>query len=226
MRRSLLWLGLVFSAAYCLVMWWTVGDRFGSLKTMDLNSVGDFLAGAFSPLAFLWLVLGFIQQGFELRVSSDALRLQAKELKESVAQQAELALATKMSLKNQAVTFEPVFQVKFAGLSDEFDQGKWVEASSFELHNVGAPCEQVKARIMGDNGVEEFCYSFPIIKRDGAVGFQVSGMRNYEVAKLRVNYSRFDATEGVQFFDLTPASNPDDPSEWVVMVEKMKSPTL
>lgn len=39
------------------------------------------MAGAFSPLAFAWLVLGFIQQGVELRQNSAALILQAEELK-------------------------------------------------------------------------------------------------------------------------------------------------
>jgi hypothetical protein len=48
---------------------------------MPANEVGDFLAGAFSPLAFAWLVLGFIQQGIELRQNSAALLLQAEELK-------------------------------------------------------------------------------------------------------------------------------------------------
>lgn len=48
---------------------------------MPANEVGDFLAGAFSPLAFAWLVLGFIQQGIELRQNSAALILQAEELK-------------------------------------------------------------------------------------------------------------------------------------------------
>ena len=32
------------------------------------NELGDFLAGTFAPVAFLWLVLGFFQQGAELRL--------------------------------------------------------------------------------------------------------------------------------------------------------------
>ncbi|WHP04755.1 hypothetical protein QLH32_11895 [Acinetobacter corruptisaponis] len=61
---------------------------------MALNEVGDFLAGAFSPIAFLFLYLGYRQnsealriQAEELRQSTEALQLQVAEMKESVEQQ-------------------------------------------------------------------------------------------------------------------------------------------
>jgi len=61
---------------------------------MDLNEWGDFMAGMFAPLAFLWLVLGYMQQGEELKQNTEALlqqeealRLQVEELRQSVEQQ-------------------------------------------------------------------------------------------------------------------------------------------
>ncbi|GJM12889.1 MAG: hypothetical protein DHS20C12_12920 [Pseudohongiella sp.] len=62
---------------------------------MPLNEVGDFLAGVFGPLAIFWLILGFIQQGKELQQSTQALELQAKELKDSVEQQRDLVGITR-----------------------------------------------------------------------------------------------------------------------------------
>ncbi|WP_093359949.1 hypothetical protein [Tropicimonas isoalkanivorans] len=50
------------------------------LKSIELNELGDFLAGIFGPLAIFWLVLGFFQQRKELKNSAEALRLQAREL--------------------------------------------------------------------------------------------------------------------------------------------------
>lgn len=58
--------------------------RWQELKALPLNALGDMLAGVFAPLAFLWLVLGYRQQGEELR-------LQAAELKASVEAQRQLA---------------------------------------------------------------------------------------------------------------------------------------
>lgn len=66
-------------------------------KPTTLNELGDFIAGAFAPLAFFWLVRGFYQQGQsldlqakELKASTDALNLQATELKNSVQEQKNL----------------------------------------------------------------------------------------------------------------------------------------
>jgi hypothetical protein len=59
------------------------------------NEWGDIFAGLFAPVAFLWLVLGFRQQGRELQLSTRALELQVAELKQSVEQQKELVGVTK-----------------------------------------------------------------------------------------------------------------------------------
>lgn len=67
---------------------------------MAFNEWGDFFAGASAPLAFLWLVIGYFQQGEELSQNTKALeqqekalKLQVDELKQSVAQQNKSALA-------------------------------------------------------------------------------------------------------------------------------------
>lgn len=77
------------------LIWFVIGAvllywKWSDLPAMKLNEIGDSLAGFFSPVAFLWLVYGYLQQGKELKLSSDALRLQADELRNSVEQQQEL----------------------------------------------------------------------------------------------------------------------------------------
>jgi hypothetical protein len=69
------------------------------LSAMTPNTWGDFFAGSFSPLAFLWLVLGYLQQGEELRLSTEALRLQADELKHSVEQQRALVEVSRQQVE-------------------------------------------------------------------------------------------------------------------------------
>ena len=55
-----------------------------SAREMDLNEWGDFLAGACAPLALLWLVIGYFQQGAELKLNTKALEAQQEELKRQV----------------------------------------------------------------------------------------------------------------------------------------------
>jgi hypothetical protein len=83
--------GILGTVIYLVIISATVAVKFEKFLALELNELGDFLAGAFGPIAFLWLVLGFLQQGRELRLSTDALQLQAAELKHSVEQQSIMA---------------------------------------------------------------------------------------------------------------------------------------
>lgn len=76
----------VYLVCVAVLVYW----KRATLPGLELNAIGDFLAGVFGPIAFLWLVLGYLQQGRELKLSSEALQLQAQELKNSVDQQKEM----------------------------------------------------------------------------------------------------------------------------------------
>ena len=48
--------------------------------------MGNFLEGAFAPLAFLWLVIGYFLQQKELEQNTEALRAQATEIQRTAEQ--------------------------------------------------------------------------------------------------------------------------------------------
>ncbi len=110
-RQLGLW-GGAFTVIYLVGLAWISWDRLPCLHTMPLNELGDFLAGAFGPLAILWLVLGFFQQGIELRQNSEALHLQATELKNSVQQQTEMVSTAKAQFDLDKVALERSMQDK------------------------------------------------------------------------------------------------------------------
>ncbi len=90
-RRRLPMIGLGLSAIYIVgvaLYLWVQGQNPADLR---LNELGDFLGGVSSPLAFLWLVLGFFQQSREIRLSNKALHLQAREMRRSVDEHRRLA---------------------------------------------------------------------------------------------------------------------------------------
>lgn len=79
--HSLYIVGGALTVIYLSVLAWYGTNRWTEIVGMSPNNLGDLLSGSFSPLAFAWLVLGFIQQGIELRQNSTALLLQAEELR-------------------------------------------------------------------------------------------------------------------------------------------------
>ncbi len=106
LRQHMVEIGTAITVAYLFAMFVLVCVRGSQVLTMPLNEVGDFLAGAFGPVAFLWLVLGFLQQGDELRQGTEALRLQATELRNSVEQQKVMAAAATQQIDAQKSALE------------------------------------------------------------------------------------------------------------------------
>lgn len=121
------WFGVILSLIYIGLIAYLQQDKLANILELDLNSFGDFLAGSLGPLGLFWLVLGFFQQGSELRNSIKALNLQTDELKQSVDQQEKLAKATNEQLQLQQEEFalttqeltkarQPRFIITYAGI--------------------------------------------------------------------------------------------------------------
>jgi len=88
--------GAVLSLSYlALVTWLRWPLHLETVRSMALNEFGDFLAGVVGPLVLVWLILGFLQQGEELKQNTEALKLQADELNASVVQHKAMVEATR-----------------------------------------------------------------------------------------------------------------------------------
>lgn len=99
--RQLSKLGLTLTILWLLFLAIMAFAGWEMLFKMEPNEFGDMLAGVFAPLAFLWLVLGFFQQGEELRASVAALELQGRELQNSVNQQRELVKVSREQMESE-----------------------------------------------------------------------------------------------------------------------------
>jgi|TARA_Y100000310_G_scaffold197650_2_gene197728 hypothetical protein len=82
------WLGLILTAGYLLLMVIYVSRTVGWSKfsTAPLDLLGSFLEGAFAPLAFLWLVIGYFLQKKELMQNTEAIRMQYVEMQKTAEQ--------------------------------------------------------------------------------------------------------------------------------------------
>ncbi|MCA3611947.1 MAG: hypothetical protein IOC55_06005 [Methylobacterium sp.] len=87
---EIVWRAQLVSVAWLLVMVGLVAWQFEKAKEISLPNWGDFFAGFFAPLAFLWLVVAVFIQRNELRAqikelsaSRVALETQIKEQKQT-----------------------------------------------------------------------------------------------------------------------------------------------
>ena len=153
--RILVFAGLAGTILYAVMLFCYLG-KWDSLFELEPEKFGSFLSGAVGPLALFWLVLGFFQQGSELKHSARALWLQSEELRNSVEQQKALVAVAREQIEHERSEREhaqreverlaqPIFGIQFnggqsAGDAREFD---------FLVANAGATCTNVRL-IEGD----------------------------------------------------------------------------
>ncbi|MBC3345391.1 hypothetical protein HU811_01925 [Pseudomonas sp. SWRI196] len=182
MSKKLEFWGVLCTVIYLLLIATTVLFKLDDFLKLELNALGDFLAGAFGPVAFLWLVLGFLQQGRELKLSSDALHLQAKELKNSVEQQQSIVRIATDQLMMSKSSLEPKFVLQYSSYLTEAGGVLF----SFNLSNVGHLTSQVK--LAWEKGEVE---NFPIFPHGETKEFMLrvpDPQKNFGIS-LFVSYS-------------------------------------
>jgi hypothetical protein len=195
MGRVLALIGVFSSVLYMALIWWLVGDRISTLKSISLNEVGDFLAGAFGPLAILWLVLGFFQQGIELRQGTKALNLQTDELRGTMEQQVEMVKAYNKNLENYERSLDPILSLE-RGHSQEIE-GEPHEV--FDIFNYGPYCDSIKVHISDGNKIVD--YDLEPLITGASRGFFLSD-DFCDIVHVSVRYLRSNKSEGLQSFTL------------------------
>ncbi|MFY3137985.1 hypothetical protein ACOTFF_15900 [Achromobacter xylosoxidans] len=147
MSKKLTWIGIAITAAYLVtaaLLGWGEWDKFSEMKP---NEVGDFLAGVVGPLALLWLILGYFQQGEELRNSAAALRLQAEELKASVRQQTELVSVTREQLSADRAALDAQYTPQLRLDVQRFTVFDDQTTIDFTLRNFGDVAQDVRIEL-------------------------------------------------------------------------------
>lgn len=146
---------LLFIASYNVFFFFSEGKNV----LLSANELGDFLAGAFAPLAFLFLYLGYKQnsesiriQTQELKASTEALVLQVAEMKESVEQQKELVTIQKQEAEAKHFSVRPHLIFKYPTIN-------------FSLRQNIAHTEDNETIYVNDEIYHELDISFTIINQ-------------------------------------------------------------
>lgn len=201
-NRSLEWWAAHLTALYVGGAVTIMGAKFDDLIALKLNEMGDLAAGVFGPLAFLWLVLGYVQQGRELKLSSKALRLQADELKASVEQQSIMAAAATRQLQAQQAAFELQVWRHEQEISPEFEVKSFVTlfrydglvTSCIRIMNRGHDVRFVSFNFDAVLGIEKPLF-FGDLKNgswSGDISFQYSAPKEMMIGRCFIEYLRAD----------------------------------
>lgn len=174
-----------------------------TLPTLELNAIGDFLAGVFGPIAFLWLVLGYLQQGRELKLSSEALQLQAAELKNSVDQQKEMVgiAGRQLEAELEKIVYEREQRMKalipkFKLIAGVPSAGPTLDVE-FKIENFGNLAENVKCII-----VDSEIFKVAALSAGRVHGFRSQLPRKDASYDFRLEYEYGDNIKAVEKFSL------------------------
>lgn len=157
--------GIFFTALY-LIFIAVISKIVGLDFPKSLNELGDALAGIFAPIAFFWLILGYIQQGKQLEQNTkaleqqeQALQLQIDEMKEGVNQQRKLIDLQKLQINQLNNSVEPLFifnnlEINCLGQGYEDDVIVGPDyALKFNLSNLGMEVRNLEIRNYKDKEV-------------------------------------------------------------------------
>lgn len=194
MKNNLGLIGFTITTFYLIFIYhFFLKNNHESLLQLDLNNLGDFLAGVFGPIAILWLVLGFFQQGKELKQNTAALELQAEELKKSVEAQNNISEANKLLLEleinkniNEKIKEEnkllPIFKIANISTPHDYDLSKDTDyfVIILKLLNVGEIASEVSLNPGNSKFLDEVidCYHHSI-PRNKTVEFKIA-FRKYK----------------------------------------------
>ncbi|ENX46660.1 MULTISPECIES: hypothetical protein [Acinetobacter] len=179
---------MIFTIVYLVVVFYFAIPDIDHMKTLKPNELGDFFAGFFSPLAFLWLVFGYYQQGEELKQNTLALNLQADELRNSVEQQIK---QFEISMQQFSI-FKEKEELEIARINQESLPSFQIWIRSFNqhsgyhvtIHNTGAKVKNVLVKyIRSDN--HEFNFEYQIFNSEHEESLI---MRTIELSKDEPNF--------------------------------------
>lgn len=208
------WIGYPLTGLYLLGLGAHLYVNGGNPLSLELNAMGDFLAGVFGPLAFLWLVLGYLQQGEELQQNTGALEKQERQLAHAAAEQHRLAEATLnlVELTRQQLqeererhaaerahhsdAIQPVFTLEGEYWEDHDDIVSWM----VKIHNAGRECTRLMIAQVSAGGTKTETDKVSLLSHNQEKQLEIHTSKSRGVGTFVVSYRDADGIDQMQGF--------------------------
>ncbi len=161
MKHIGIWVISGVSVLYIAIIFFLRGsDAWRLLTTGELNELGDFLAGFFTPLAFGWLIYGYFLQSSELSLQRKELELTREQLgKQTVLLQEQVTADYQHSIPHLSIR-----------IVNPHDWWEWV------VENNGGLAKDIKLLNLYENSEVEM--ELNSLARTQSFGFTVSQISN------------------------------------------------
>ena len=216
--------GVVLSSMYIFGIVAVFWSDLNQLRDLELNQVGDFFAGIIGPVALLWLILGFFQQGIELRNSVETLKLQASELRNSVEQQKQLVEAARAQFELEAAAhrreLERIESEKFPSLSllpaGSSSGGGGLRKVKYKLENLGGDIRDLEVSWRSEKLLGK-CQKIQVLRKNDSHTFSLvvaSDAKPPVIVELKIKYSLWGGSQHKETFRV-PVLGVDRPVEYL-----------
>lgn len=144
--KELLEIGAKLTYYYFAIFLLFFGWKIPFLIFKPLNEIGDFLAGVFGPIAFGWLIIGYLMQNKELQYNRLSLDSQINELKRSInISEKNLYIQEKNAEERREeirIKSTPMFKVK--AIYEDISMLEIKKTLVIPVHNIGAKITSVR----------------------------------------------------------------------------------
>ncbi|EPJ90653.1 MULTISPECIES: hypothetical protein [Pseudomonas] len=179
--------GIVVTIVYLGAIASQIWFRIPSFYMLTLNEVGDFLAGVLGPVSIFWLILGFKQQGDELKAQAAEMSNSVREQKNLVDNSAKQFHAMMESLELQRKTLalqhaprvEPYSVLTFTAESKDI--------IGLIVMNYGHEAKNVEVWTSFDGQQASLLKSYEYLEKDDG-------------EDVRIELPSFDILEGVRLY--------------------------
>lgn len=102
-------------------------------RPASFNELGDFLAGVFAPIAFFWLIMGYVQQGKQLEQNIEAIEQQKMAVKLQIDSMEESLRQMDLKQKESRFRVRPNIEL-VNGICQEIGEALKL---TFDIKNIG-----------------------------------------------------------------------------------------